>query len=556
MMADDFGVMVRQAHHPERSRRKDGPLVSVLIPTYNRPLYLRAALESVVRQDYSNLEIFVIRDGGDDVRDVVESFDDARIVFIDRRANRGIPFTLNEALARARGKYICYLGDDDLYYSHHVGTLVNALENETDCGVAYGDLYRTYCRIQPDGSREILSKVLEVSRDFDRFVMLYFNHTLHVSLMHRRDLLEKIGPYNEQLNVLIDWDLTRRLCFFCDFHHVQQITGEYYSPVGESDRVSVRRRKDEKEYLRNVITIRTTRPAKPWPKIKDVSIIFVAEQLNQAAGKTLASIWRHTFYPYELYLPLSQRDSERLDADMPNVIPVLVDSGASQTAKVDAALASGSTSLTTLSLSKGCGGEYTAVTPSEFPIREFWLEDSLYALIERSHGGGRGSGQREGFELEDSTDNFWAVVLKTEDLRDARRRFAGMSIRESLRAAGIKIRRVQPNEIPFQLDQLVCQAKSLGEEGAWAEAGRVFESTVERYGNDLWMKSRAAEAFYKAGEFGKAGELAREVNEKKPTVDTLLLEARLHRARKDFDRSIALLEEAERILGGKELVWK
>ncbi len=532
MMVDNFGV-------------KDGPLVSVLIPTYNRPLYLRAALESAVRQDYGSLEIFVVRDGGEDVRDIVESFDDARIVFIDRKANRGIPFTLNQALARARGKYICYLGDDDLYYSHHVGTLVNALENETDCGAAYTDLYRTYCRIQPDGTREILSKVLEVSRDFDRFVMLYFNHTLHVSLMHRRDLLEKIGPYNEQLNVLIDWDLTRRLCFFSDFHHVQEITGEYYSPIGESDRVSVRRRKDKKEYLRNVITIRTTRPAKPWPKIKDVSIIFAAEQLNQAAGKTLASIWRHTFYPYELYLPMSQRDSERLDADMPNVIPVLVDSNVSQTAKVDAALAR-------------CGGEYTAVTPGGFPIREFWLEDSLYALIESSPGGGQGSRGREGFELEDSTDNFWAVVLKTEDLRDARRRFPGMSIRESLRAAGIEIRRVQPDEIPFQLDQLVCQAKSLGEEGSWAEAGRVFESTVEHYGNELWMKSRAAEAFYKAGEFGKAGELAREVNEKKPTVDTLLLEARLHRARKDFDRSIALLEEAERILvsKGKELIWK
>ena len=538
MMVDNFGV-------------KDGPLVSVLIPTYNRPMYLRAALESVVRQDYGNLEIFVIRDGGEDVRDVVESFDDTRIVFIDRRANRGIPFTLNEGLARARGKYICYLGDDDLYYSHHVCTLVNALENDADCGVAYGDLYRTYCRIQPDGSREILSKVLEVSRDFDRFVMLYFNHTLHVSLMHRRDLLEKIGPYNEQLNVLIDWDLTRRLCFFSDFHHVQEITGEYYSPIGDSDRVSVRRRKDEKEYLRNVITIRTTRPAKPWPKIKDVSIIFVTEQVNQAAGKTLASIWRHTFYPYELYLPMSPRDSERLDADMPNVIPVLVDSNASQTAKVDAALAR-------------CGGEYTAVTPGEFPIREFWLEDSLYALIERSRSGGRGSRGREGFELEDSTENFWAVVLKTEDLRDARRRFAGMSIRESLRAAGIEIRRVQPDEIPFQLDQLICQAKSLGEEGSWAEAGRVFESTIERYGNELWMKSRAAEAFYKAGEFEKADGLAREVNEKKPTVDTLLLEARLHRARKDFDGSIALLEEAERILArrgglvskGKELVWK
>jgi glycosyltransferase involved in cell wall biosynthesis len=306
----------------ENGGKKLGPLVSVLIPTYNRRRYLPVALASAIRQDYGNLEIFVIRDGGDDVSDIVNSFNDPRIIFIDRKENRGIPFTLNQALAQAKGKYICYLGDDDLYYPNHVSTLLNALENQTDCQVAYSDLYRTYCRIEPDGSRQVLSKVVEISRDFDRFVMLYFNHTLHVSLMHRRDLLEEAGPYNEDLNILIDWDLTRRLVFFTDFYHVCAITGEFCSPVGECDRVSVQKRKDKNAYLKNAMTIRTTRPAKPWSKIEDMSIIFTVGRLNSRAAETLRSIWRHTFYPYEVYLPLSQADINNLNTDMPNIITI------------------------------------------------------------------------------------------------------------------------------------------------------------------------------------------------------------------------------------------
>jgi len=130
-----------------KRNEKAGPLVTVLIPTYNRRRFLPVALASVVRQDYDNLEIFVIRDGGEQVSDIVSSFNDSRIVFIDRAENRGVAFTLNEALVRAQGKYICYLGDDDLYYPHHVSTLLDALENGGDYEVAYSDLYKTYCRI-------------------------------------------------------------------------------------------------------------------------------------------------------------------------------------------------------------------------------------------------------------------------------------------------------------------------------------------------------------------------------------------------------------------------
>jgi hypothetical protein len=515
--------------------KKAGPVVTVLVPTFNRRRYLAGALASVVRQSYRNLQIIVINDGGEEVSDIVNSFGDERLIFINRKENRGKAFSLNEALARAEGKYVAYLDDDDLYYPNHIETLVDALENNSDFQVAYSDLYKVYCKVCPDGSRKVLSKVVEISRDFDRFFMLYYNHVLHVSLMHRRDLLEKTGPYNENLNILIDWDMTRRLVFFSDFYHVPEITGEFYQPDGDCDRISVQWRKNEKEYTRNILTIRTTRPAKPWTKLGDMSIIFTTDQLNKQAGTTLGSIWQRTFYPYELYLPLPTADYEKLDTDMPNIIPVPVNPLSSEVQRIDTALAR-------------CEGEYIAIVPSGFRMREFWVEDSLHALV-------NSSANNEGFELEDSTDKLWAVVVRKNDLQHARRIFPNLSVRESLNAAGVSIRRLQPEEIPFQFDQLLEKAKSAGKNGNWSKAAEMFEYITEHYQNELWMKTLAAKASFKAGGYIRAAELSHEVNLQRPTVDTLLLEAKVKHERKDFNSAIKLLEKAEQILEGKELQW-
>jgi len=105
-----------------------GPLVTVLISTYNRPRYLAEALASIVTQTWTNLDIILVRDGGLPVRDAIaEYLDDPRLTFIDRDQNRGLPYSFNEALSRARGEYVCYLGDDDKFYPFHVETLLNAM---------------------------------------------------------------------------------------------------------------------------------------------------------------------------------------------------------------------------------------------------------------------------------------------------------------------------------------------------------------------------------------------------------------------------------------------
>lgn len=508
--------------------KKNGPVVSVIIPTFNRPQYLPLALASILRQTYQNLQVIVVNDGGADVSSIIESFRDARLTFINRKQNRGKPHSLNEALSQADGKYVAYLDDDDLYYPNHIETLVDALERQTDCQVAYSDFYKTYCRVSSDSHRQVLSKVVEVSRDFDRFLMLHFNHVLHVCLMHHRDLIDKTGPYNEQLNILIDWDMTRRLAFFCDFHHVCKVTGEYYHPMGECDRISVQRRKDKNEYTRNVLTIRTTWPPKPWTRIREMSIILVGDRLDKRTGETIGLIWRHTFYPYKLYLPLSESDFNRLNTDMPNLVKVPVAPDSSVTRRLDAAL-------------EQCEGDYIGLVPSGLPINDRWIENPLYALINSPV-------QHLGFEVEGSTQELWGAVIRKEDLLFARRSFPNAPLRESLRAAGVAIRAPQFEELPFQFDNLLMQAQLAQKEGNWLEAAHTFEYVGDHHQNELWMTRLAAKAFFKAGRHDRAAELSRLVNQKHPTVDTLLFEAKVKREQNHFDSAIELLETAERIL--------
>ncbi|TFG50856.1 MAG: glycosyltransferase [Candidatus Brocadiia bacterium] len=511
------------------------PLVTVMTATYNRPKYLAVAIRSVINQTYGNLEICVINDGGVDVSDIIKSFNDPRILFINRKEHRGLPQSYNEAIKLINGKYVCYLNDDDLFYPHHVSTLVDALENKTDCHAAYSDLYKTYCRVEPDGTRTVLSKVLDVSRDFDRFLMLHYNHVLHVSLMHRRDMFDLIGPYNEDLNILIDWDLTRRLAFFTDFYHIHEITGEYYTPVGESDRISYRGRKDPKQYLRNVLAIRTTRPPKPWPRIDDLSIIIATDHLDTQTGKTIADIWTNTFYPYQLYLPLPKDELAKLDADMPNLITIEVNSAFNDCDLVDAALAC-------------CQGEYVAIVPGQFPIKKMWLEEPLYALIDSNNG-------PEAIRIEGSTQNCTAIVIKKCYLQNARSMFTNMPLCQSLQSAGILIRDLRPEEIPFQFDSLLSEAKEAEKQGDFAMASEIFEHMTNNYQNDIWTKSLNANALFLNRKYNKAAQLVSEINRRRPTVDTLLLEARIHKAQQNFRLAAKLLNHAKNTLEGNKIIW-
>jgi hypothetical protein len=188
-------------------------------------------------------------------------------------------------------------------------------------------------------------------------------------------------------------------------------------------------------------------------------------------------------------------------------------------------------------------GQYVAVVPAGLPIEDMWVEDAVHAIL---HNGAN----REGFLLGGCEQGRWGAVLRRSDLQQARTAHPHLSIENSLAACGIRVRSPRPEELPFQFDELLRQGKSAEAEGDWAVAAQVFEQMGRQYGNELWMKTMAARAYFEAGNRALAGRLSREVNRLRPAIDTLLLEAKVRRQERDFRGAIGLLREAEQWLSG------
>jgi glycosyltransferase involved in cell wall biosynthesis len=514
---------------------KDGPLVTYLISTYNRPRYLAEALASAVAQTYRNLQIIVVRDGGEEVRDVVESCNDPRVRLIDRAENRGLSYSYNEALQYAEGKYLAYLGDDDTHYPRHIASLVDRLEGTTDCQAAYSDLYCIVCHIEPDGRRRVLGKSCVVSRDYDWWYQIQCNSAPGGSTLHRRDLLDRTGPFDESLDVMIDWDMARRIGFFTDFEHVTDITGEFYTQVmqQDSDRISDRGRRSKRDFSDGCFRIVWSRPPKPWTKVKDLSIIFLADRIEPRSLAQIATMLEKTYTPYLMYLPLLAGELDKFDNEYPTIRPVPVSAKYSQGSRVDAAL-------------KRCEGDFVAVVPQGLPIRPYWVENPLYALQQSGRA-------REAAVLQDANRDHWAVMLSKRDLVRARKRHPTASVRRGLEKAGVRMRTLAADELPLLMDRAIEDADTCLKTEDYYHAGEKYDAIPAVEGNTLMLKARAAWAFYKDGSCDeRALGLCRSVNAYRPIVDTLLLEAKLHRRLGNLHEATRLFESVRDMIQGSE----
>lgn len=122
------------------------PLVSVCIPAYNHEKYVTEAIQSVIDQDYKNIELIIINDGSKDkTHEVIISFKKlcqdrfARFEYRNRE-NRGLSKTLNEMVDWSHGKYFSAIASDDILMQNKISLLVEQLENLDDnYAVAFGD---------------------------------------------------------------------------------------------------------------------------------------------------------------------------------------------------------------------------------------------------------------------------------------------------------------------------------------------------------------------------------------------------------------------------------
>jgi tetratricopeptide (TPR) repeat protein len=125
--------------HPDATgSASDAPLVSVLIPTYNRPALLMSAVASARAQTVADIEILVRDDaGGGNVQGVLAAIGDDRIVYRRNDRNLGDAATNIPLYEEARGKYVAHLDDDDEWDPHFLARLLEPLERHPDVNLAF-----------------------------------------------------------------------------------------------------------------------------------------------------------------------------------------------------------------------------------------------------------------------------------------------------------------------------------------------------------------------------------------------------------------------------------
>jgi glycosyltransferase involved in cell wall biosynthesis len=215
------GILAR-----ERTLRTNGPLLSAIVRTYDRPQLLARALDSLAAQQYRNLEAVVVNDAGPDVSELLARYEGRLAIrYVRRERNGGLVAAVNDGVRAAQGTYVGYLDDDDLWYPDHAARLVEVLER-TGAGVAYANCVAEYADVV-DGTLVPREYAIFTDRDFEKDAYLYDNLATVHSYVHRRDLFERFGLFDEAMGAADDWEMWLRMTREIDFVHVDRVTVEY-----------------------------------------------------------------------------------------------------------------------------------------------------------------------------------------------------------------------------------------------------------------------------------------------------------------------------------------
>jgi len=183
------------------------PVVSVIIATYNRSQPLRHAIRSVCNSTFSDWEIIVVGDAcTDDTAEVVSSFNDPRIIFINLPSRCGdMSGPHNHVLPLARGKYVAFLNHDDFYLPGHLAKCVAELDTSgadlvwVPCAVAHP-------KADPTGDWPFSFALIGVTSTFEYSPLALF---VASSWVFRRDLASRVGPWRSPATIYVvpsqDW---------------------------------------------------------------------------------------------------------------------------------------------------------------------------------------------------------------------------------------------------------------------------------------------------------------------------------------------------------------
>lgn len=177
-------------------------MISVIMPVYNGEKYLRQSIESVIQQTYKDWELIIVNDcSTDNSRDIMQSYADAdsRIRIVDNSINLKLPRSLNAGFREARGKYLTWTSDDNLYKSDAFEELSYYLECNSEIGLVYSDM-----DVVDDSLNFLREQSLGVN-------MLCYGDCVGASFMYRKEVVNKIGEYSPDMFLVEDYEYWIRI---------------------------------------------------------------------------------------------------------------------------------------------------------------------------------------------------------------------------------------------------------------------------------------------------------------------------------------------------------
>ncbi|MFD0940101.1 glycosyltransferase family 2 protein [Pedobacter boryungensis] len=202
--------------------------VTVLMPVFNSELYLRNSISSILNQSFTNFELIIINDGSTDESDnIIRSFNDSRINYVNNPSNKGIVAVLNEGLNLSNGKYIARMDADDIATPHRLKIQLQFLKANPEyklCG--------TYA-LKMNEYGEKSSKIRPPKQYANiKVSQLFKNSFIHPSVMADASIIKSFG-YKEEYKYAEDYFLFSEIIMHHKAINIADI-GLYYRVHNES----------------------------------------------------------------------------------------------------------------------------------------------------------------------------------------------------------------------------------------------------------------------------------------------------------------------------------
>ena len=208
------------------------PLVSIITPSFNQARYIEATIQSVLTQDYPNIE-YIIVDGGstDGTVAIIKKYALESGSLLPNNQQQAVGFhkinawvseqdkgqtdAINKGFARAQGQILAWLNSDDTYEPGAVSAAVRYLQAHPDVGMVYGD-----CNfINEDG--RVIGKFGSAQTDH-RLLRQGYVHIPQQTMFFRADLWKQVGPLDPSFYFAMDYDLWTRLAARSALKYVPQ----------------------------------------------------------------------------------------------------------------------------------------------------------------------------------------------------------------------------------------------------------------------------------------------------------------------------------------------